>query len=90
MTEPAAEDGTLATHLSHLAATADDVITFLSQPHEEAEINPVALAKSEHLATSLREVIDALRHHDHLAMTSDDVWKTLTMKHQAAEDGTLT
>ena len=90
MTEPTAEDGTLANHLSHLAATADDVIGFLNQAHDDAEIKPAALAKSEHLATSLREVVDALRHHDHLAMTSDDVWKSLTMKHQAAEDGTLT
>ena len=89
MTEPTAEEGTLANHLSHLAATADDVITYLSRPHEEAEIHPEALAKSEHLATSLKEVIAALTHHEHLAMTSDDVWKTLTVKHRAAEDGTL-
>ncbi len=90
MTEPAAEDGTLAHHLTHLAATADDVITFLSRRHEEPEIHPEALAKSEHLATSLREVINALLHHDHLAMTSDDVWKTLTRKHRAVDDGTVT
>ena len=90
MNEPAPEDGTLAHHLTHLAATADDVIEFLSTPHDHAEIHPEALAKSAHLATSLRDVIDALLHHEHLAMTSDDVWKTLTVKHRAADDGTLT
>ncbi len=90
MTEHAAEDGTLAHHLTHLAATADDVIEFLSQPHEHAEIHPEALAKSEHLATSLRDIIDALLHHEHLAMSSDDVWKALTVKHTGSGDGTLT
>ncbi len=90
MTEPAVENGTLAHHLAHLAATADDLSAFLNRPHEEGEIHPDALAKSEQLSTSLKDVIHALTHHEHLAMSSDDVWKALTVKHQEGGDGTLT
>ncbi len=81
MTESEAANGTLAHHLTHLAASADDLAEFLGRPHDAAEIHPEALAKSEKLATSLKEVVYALTHHEHLAMTSDDVWKALTIKH---------
>lgn len=80
------EDGTLAHHLTHLAANADDVVSFLNRSHEEGEIHPEALAKSEHLATSLKEVVHALSHHEHLAMDSDDVWRALTRDHKARTD----
>lgn len=89
MTEPAVEDGTLAHHLARLAATADDLSAFLTQSHEEGGIHPEALAKAEHLSTSLKDVILSLTHHEHLAMSSDDVWKALTVKHQERCDGTL-
>jgi len=81
MSDPV-DDDTLAHHLEHLAMSADDVASFLTRQHEEGEIHPEPLAKSEHLATSLRAVIHALRHHEHLAMSADDVWKTLTVKHK--------
>ncbi len=89
MKEPEAEDGTLAHHLTHLAASSDDLAEFLGRSHEAAEIHPEALVKSERLSTSLKEVIHALTHHDHLAMTSDDVWKALTIKHEEGDDGAL-
>ncbi len=90
MTDPEAEDGTLAHHLTHLAASADDLAHLLTVAHEDREIHPEAMGKSEHLATSLKAVIDALIHHEHLAMSSDDVWKALTSKHGESHDGTLT
>lgn len=88
-TEDPSDEGTLARHLEHLAATADDVAAMLSRPHPEAEIRPEALAKSEQLSTSLKEVIYALTHLEHLAMTGDDVWKALTIKHEKGGDRTL-
>lgn len=90
MNEPADGAGTLASHLSHLAATADDLSKFLNRPHVEAEIHPEALAKSEQLATSLKDVIHALTHHEHLAMTGDDVWRALSIKHRGNDDGAIT
>ena len=76
------EPGTLAHHLEHLAADADDLSTFLTQTHDEqGDIHPEALGKSERLSTSLREVIHALTQHEHLAMSSDDVWRALTVQH---------
>lgn len=90
MTELPNEDGTLANHLSQLSATADDVVKFLSRPHDGSEIHPEALAKSEHLATSLKDVIHALTRNEHLAMTSDDVWKALGAKHRGDDDGAMT
>lgn len=89
MSDPNTEEGTLAHHLTHLAATADDVAAFLGREHESSEIHPEALAKSEHLVTSLKEVIHALTHHEHLAMTQDDVWQALSVKHQGRSDGAL-
>jgi len=89
MTEPAATDDTLAKHLSHVAATADDLTAMLNRPHELGEIHPEALEKSEHLATSLKAVIHALTEHEHLAMSSDDVWKALTVKHRDHGDESL-
>jgi hypothetical protein len=85
------EPGTLAHHLGHLAADADDVAEMLTRSHEEGgDIHPEALAKSQRLSTSLRDVIHALTEHDHLAMSSDDVWKMLTRKHQEHDDGPIT
>lgn len=83
------EDGTLARHLEHLAATADDVAAMLNRPHAKSEIHPEALGKAERLSTSLKEVIHALIHHEHLAMTRDDVWKALSRKHKDHQDGEL-
>ena len=83
------EDETLANHLIHLAATADDVAALLNRPHAEGEIHPEALGKAEHLSTSLKDIIYALTHHEHLAMSSDDVWKALTVKHRDHEPGEL-
>lgn len=90
MTELPDEENTLANHLSHLSATADDVVRFLNRPHDGSEIHPEALAKSEQLATSLKDVIHALTHNEHLAMTSEDVWKTLSAKHRGDDDGAMT
>ncbi len=81
-----AEDGTLAHHLEHLAATADDVVEMLSRSHDSGEIHPEALTNAAHLQTSLREVIHALLHHEHLAIKGDDVWKALTVKHKGSPD----
>ncbi len=83
------EHGTLANHLAHLAATADDVAALINRPHDEGEIHPEALGKAEHLSTSLKDIIHALMHHEHLAMSSDDVWKALTVKHRDHRDGEL-
>jgi hypothetical protein len=80
-------EGTLAHHLHHLAATADDVAALLSRPHADGEVSPEALGKAEHLSTSLKDVIHALTHHEHLAMSSDDIWKALTVKHRDHESG---
>lgn len=84
------EHGTLARHLEHLAASADDVAAMLNRPHAESEIHPEALGKAERLATSLKEVIHALTHHEHLAMTGDDVWKALSVKHKDHQEGEMT
>ena len=89
MTEPAADDGTLAHHLTHLAVTADDLTALLHLPHD-ADIHPEALAKSEHLSTSLKDIIHALGNHEHLTMSSDDVWKALTVQHKRGGDGAMT
>ncbi len=80
------EEGTLAHHLAHLAADADDVVAMLSRPHAEGgDIHPEALPTAERLQTSLHDVLHALADHEHLAMSADDVWKVLTRKHQASE-----
>lgn len=88
MTDQNHEDGTLAHHLAYLAATADDVAGYLNEPRG-GEIHPEALAQSEHLATSIKDVIHALTQHEHLAMTKDDVWKALSVKHNSRNDGTV-
>ena len=85
------EPETLAHHLGHLAADADDVVAFLTRSHEEGgDIHPEALSASQRLSTSLREVIHALTHHEHLAMRADDVWAMLTRRHEEHEDGPIT
>ena len=89
MADAGTEEDTLAHHLAYLAATADDVSGYLKQTPGE-EIHPEALAKSEHLSTSIKDVIHALTQHEHLAMSKDDVWKALTVKHNARNDGTIT
>ncbi len=81
------DEGTLAHHLINLAASADDVAAMLTRPHTAGEIHSEAVAKAEHLSTSLHDVIHALTHHEHLAMTSDDVWKALTRKHETHDPG---
>ncbi|NNF53938.1 MAG: hypothetical protein HKN03_05785 [Acidimicrobiales bacterium] len=79
---------TLASHLEHLAADADDIVAMLTVDHDqEGDIHPEALAKSERLQTSLREVIRALTHHDRLAMKADDVWAVLSVKHEDHDSG---
>ncbi len=88
--QPQPEPSTLAHHLTHVAASADDLVQLLNLPHPEGGIHPEALAASEHLATSLRDVVHALTHHEHLTMSSDDVWKALTLKHTGSDDGTIT
>lgn len=83
---PESEPGTLAHHLEHLSADAEDVAAMLTAKHaEDGDIHPEALAKSERLSTSLKDVIHALTHHEHLAMGSDDVWTGLTRDHHAAD-----
>lgn len=73
---------TLAHHLGHLAADADDVTAMLTSQHADGgDIHPEAMHKSERLQASLHDVINALTHHDHLAMDADDVWATLSRKH---------
>ncbi len=89
MSDPTAQEETLAQHLAHLAATADDVAAFLNREHENTEIHPEALAKSEHLVAGLKDVIQALTHNEHLVMTGDDVWKALTVKHRERSDGSM-
>lgn len=82
------EPKTLASHLEHLAADADDIVAMLTRQHnEEGDIHPEALAKSERLQTSLREVISALTHHERLAMKADDVWAALSVKHAEHDTG---
>lgn len=82
----ATEPGSLAHHLEHLAADADDLNALLHAAHKESgDIHPETLGKAARLQTSLAEVIHALTHHDHLAMGSDDIWKALTIKHNAGE-----
>ncbi len=84
--DEAAEDDTLAEHLEHLAATADDVVDMITRSHTAGEIHPEALTQAAHLQTSLRDVIHALLHHEHLAIKGDDIWKTLTRKHTKSDD----
>ena len=73
---------TLAHHLGHLAADADDVMAMLASQHADGgDIHPEAMHKAERLQTSLHDVIQALTRHEHLAMGSDDVWSALTRKH---------
>ena len=80
------DDTTLAGHLSHLAADADDVVAMLNAHHgEDGDLNPAALGAAARLQTSLHDVIHALTHHEHLAMSSDDVWSALTVKHQGRD-----
>ncbi len=84
----ATESDSLAGHLEHLAADADDLQAMLGRQHsEEGEIHLEALGASERLATSLRKVIDALRHHEPLAMDSSDVWKLLNRDHTEGGEG---
>lgn len=92
MTDKTPIEDTLPHHLEHLAMTADDVVAMVTRAHDEGEIHPQALAKSEKLAAGLREVIDRLLHHDEggLAAEPSDVWKMLTAKHRESEDGTIT
>ena len=73
-------------HLEHLAADADDVVAMLTRHHDEGgDIHPEALPKAARLETSLRKVIDALRHHEHLAAGADDVWAMLTREHKGPD-----
>jgi hypothetical protein len=82
------DPNTLAEHLGHLAADADDLTAMLTRSHDEGgDIHPEALGRSERLATSLREVIKALGEHEHLAMGADDVWAMLTRKHKEPPAG---
>ena len=81
---------TLAHHLGHLAADADDVMALLAAQHAEGgELHPEALAKTERLQSSLHDVIHALTHHEHLAMGADDVWGVLSRRHDAKADGPI-
>jgi hypothetical protein len=81
---------TLAEHLGHLAADADDVKALLTRQHDDGgDIHPEALGKADRLATGLRDVIAALGEHDHLAMTADDVWAALSRRHRSKGDGTI-
>lgn len=83
-----AEPGSLAHHLGHLAADAEDVEALINRAHSEGgDIQPEALGKAQRLSTSLRDVIHELtKHHEHLAMTADDVWRVLTVKHDEHGD----
>ncbi|MFV0259600.1 MAG: hypothetical protein ACK5PP_14285 [Acidimicrobiales bacterium] len=79
----------LATHLDHLAADADDVVAMLNRQHDAGgDIHPEALPKAARLQTSLKQVIEALRTHPHLAASSDDVWAMLNRQHHDHPDGT--
>ena len=79
-------DVTLALHLEHIAADADDVLAMLTRKHDEGgDIHPEELGKAARLQTSLRKVIHALTHHEHLAMGADDVWAMLNRHHEAGE-----
>lgn len=81
---------TLAQHLGHLAADADDIKDFLTRQHDDGgDIHPEALGKAERLSTSIRDVINALREHEHLAINADDVWGALSVRHRAGDDGTI-
>ncbi|CCM65644.1 MULTISPECIES: hypothetical protein [Candidatus Neomicrothrix] len=78
---------TLAHHLGHLAADADDVMAMLTAHHAEGgDLHQDALAKTERLQSSLHDVIHALTRHEHLAMGSDDVWAMLSRKHDPKSD----
>ena len=80
------DQGTLAHHLEHLRADAEDVEAMLTVAHSEGgDVHPEALAKSARLQTSLADVIHALTHHEHLAADADDVWKMLTVEHTGRE-----
>lgn len=85
------EPDSLAHHLGHLAADADDLAEFLTREHNASgDIHPEALGKSERLATSLRDIIHALTKHEHLAMGPDDVWRALNVKHGKHDGGAIT
>ena len=84
------EPGSLALHLGHLAADAEDLEAMLTRHHDEGgDIHPEALGKSQRLATSLRDVIRALTEHEHLAMGADDIWTALTVEHESHDPGTI-
>lgn len=85
---PSSPPGTLAHHLGHLAADADDVLAMLQVQHDEhGDIHPEALGKAERLQTSLHDVIAALSTHEHLKMDADDVWRALTVRHEEHDTG---
>ena len=89
MTDPQ-EPETLAQHLGHLAADADDIKQLITRQHDAGgDIHPEALGKADRLSTSIRDVINALHEHEHLAMTADDVWSVLSVRHRASGDGTI-
>ena len=91
MTDTTPAEGSLPHHLEHLAMTADDVVAMITRSHEEGEIHPDTLVKTEKLAVGLRDVIHALMHHEKvLAATSDDVWRMLSQKHGVSDSGTVT
>jgi len=92
MTDDSPAEHTLPHHLEHLAMTADDIVALVTRAHQEGEIHPEVLAKSEKLAVGLREVVNELVHRDEsgLAAQPSDVWKMLTAKHRGSEDGTIT
>ena len=87
MTTPT-EPGTLPHHLEHLAADANDVVAMLTRQHADGgDIHPEALPKAERLATSLRQVIDALTTHEHLAAGAEDVWRMLGIDVPTSDNG---
>lgn len=90
MTTPT-ESGTLPHHLEHLAADANDVVAMLTRQHADGgDIHPEALPKAERLATSLRQVIDALTTHEHLAAGAEDVWRMLGIDVPTSDNGDST
>jgi len=90
MTTPT-EPGTLPHHLEHLAADANDVVAMLTRQHADGgDIHPEALPKAERLATSLRQVIDALTTHEHLAAGAEDVWRMLGIDVPTSDNGDST
>ena len=85
MTSPS-DPSPVPLHLEHLAADADDILAMLSRHHDEGgDLHPEALPKAEHLATSLRQLIEALHTHEHLAAGMDDVLRMLGSDSGASE-----